>query len=360
LSQISEATRISGQLRAEGTGPESLGEAISHSLAPITLGKVREVGFANASLNETRIRAGMSIAALRDTSLMEGSDALVIAAGPSLHRFPTADIIRGSRFSGTIIATESSMSWCLRNGMVPDLVVTLDPHESRIVRWFGDPSLSAEALQRDDYHARQDMDPRFRDDQLRSNAELLELVNEAGPRIRIAISSSASAAVAQRVEACGMEAYWWNPMYDDFDLPGSLTAKIHEMNGLPCVNAGGNVGSASWVFAHAVLGKTRVGLVGIDFGYYDDTPYSRTQYYHEIVELVGEDRLDEVFVRIHNPYVGRDFYTDPAYLWYRDSFLEMAETARCSTYNCSGGGILFGPGVEWCDLGAFLSASASG
>jgi hypothetical protein len=338
----------------------SLGRAISASLGPITLSKVSEVGFANARANASRIASGQNIAALRRTPLARGRDALVIAAGPSLHRFETAPIIRESTFRGTIIATDSSMSWCLRNGIVPDLVVTLDPDATRIIRWFGDPLLDDEALRRDDYHARQDMDPRFREEQLESNAELLSLVDEYGPSIRIAISSSASEAVAKRVEQSRMASYWWNPMYDDFDARESLTRRIREMNDLPCVNAGGNVGSACWVFAHAVLGKTRVGLVGVDFSYYDDTPYERTQYYHEIVALVGHERLDEVYVRIHNPYVRQDFFTDPAYLWYRDSFLEMAQTASCETYNCTGGGILFGPGIHWSGLADFLASCVDG
>jgi hypothetical protein len=341
-------------LGAETQPSSSLGRAISASLGDITLRKVSEVGFANARANAPRIASGSSIADLQQTSLALGTDALVIAAGPSLHRIEAARIIRDSGFAGTIIATESSMSWCLRNGIVPDLVVTLDPHATRIVRWFGDPLLDEAALSRDDYHARQDMDPHFGEQQLKSNAELLSLVDEFGPRMRIAISSSASEAVASRVEESGMTTYWWNPMYDDIDAPNSLTRTIREMNGLPCVNAGGNVGSACWVFAHAVLGKTRVGLVGVDFGYYDDTPYESTQYYKEILALVGPERLDEVYVRIRNPHLSRDFFTDPAYLWYRDSFLEMAESAGCQTYNCTGGGILFGPGIRWSDLGEFL------
>ena len=154
-----------------------------------------------------------------------------------------------------------------------------------------------------------------------------------------------------------MDIYWWNPMLDDDETPNSLTREVHAMNGLPCLNAGGNVGTACWVMAHAVLCKRRVALVGIDFGYYTDTPYSRTQYYKEILDLVGPDRLDEVFVRIHNPYVGRDFYTDPAYLWYRDCFLEMAQDAACETLNCTGGGILFGPAVTWCSFDDFIQQS---
>jgi hypothetical protein len=352
-------------VRQADTSPPSLGRTIAASLGSITLQKVTEVGFANARANAERIASGQSIAALRDTPLADGGDALVVAAGPSLHRIDTARVIRESGFRGTIIATDSSMSWCLRNGITPDLVVTLDPHPTRIVRWFGDPGLDEAALREDDpfarlddaYYARQDMDPGFRDEQLAKNAELVQLIDENGSRMRIAISSSAAPAVAERVAASGMEAFWWNPMYDDYDAPNSLTHRIRDMNGLPCVNAGGNVGSACWVFAHAVLGKSRVGLVGVDFGYYSDTPYERTQYFDEIVSLVGSHRLDDVFVRVHNPHVGKEFYTDPAYLWFRDSFLEMVETAECETYNCTGGGILFGPGIHWSGLAEFLSGS---
>lgn len=332
-----------------------LGRRIAAGLGEITLRKVSVEGLANARANAGAIQAGKSIADLRLTPLMEGADALVIAAGPSLHRFDAAELIKRSGFRGVIVATESAMSWCLRKGIVPHLVVTLDPHATRIVRWFGDPALTMESLSQDDYFARQDMDPHFREDQLRNNRELIGLIGRHGPRIRIAVSSSASPAVVSRVAESGMEPYWWNPMYDDEEKPDSLTRRIHEMNGLPCVNAGGNVGSACWVFAHAVLRKKRVGLVGVDFGYYADTPYDRTQYYKEILALVGPDRLDEVFIRIPNPHTGQDFYTDPAYLWYRDSFLEMAREADCETHNCTAGGILFGEGVRWTPLERFLN-----
>lgn len=332
-----------------------LGRRIASSLGTITLEKVTEAGFENARANASLIAEGKSISALQRTSLMEGEEALVIAAGPSVHRHETAKLIKASRFQGVIVATESAMAWCLRHDIIPDLVVTLDPHAERIVRWFGAPNLTEDSLARDDYFSRQDMDPKFREDQLRFNRELMDLVNKHGPRISIAVASSASPAVVGRVLESGMAAYWWNPMYDDDELENSLTRKIHAMNGLPCVNAGGNVGAACWVFAHSVLRKKRVALVGMDFGYYMDTPYSRTQYYKEILSLVGPDRLDEVFVRVMNPHLGREFYTDPAYLWYRDAFVDMAAHADCETYNCTGGGILFGPGIQWRELSGFLS-----
>ena len=327
-----------------------LGYAIASDLERLTLEKIREVGLSNARLNAARIETGQSILELRSTDLVDGDTALVIAAGPSLHRTNVADRVKAISFKGPIIATESAMAYCFRNGLVPDLVVTLDPHPKRIVRWFGDPALTHKDLQDDDYFRRQDMDPRFADNELRLNAELSELVDRHGPHLCAAVSSSSSQAVVQRVYDSGMAAYWWNPYYDDYDLPDSLTRKIHGLNGLPCLNAGGNVGSAAWVIAHAVLQKQRVALVGIDFSYYADTPYEHSQYYNELVDLVGHEQLDEVFVRINNPYLNAEFYTDPAYLWYRDVFLRMAQEAPCETFNCSGGGILFGQGIEFTSL----------
>ncbi|HYB97253.1 MAG TPA: 6-hydroxymethylpterin diphosphokinase MptE-like protein [Vicinamibacterales bacterium] len=332
-----------------------LGRAIAATLEGVTLHKVREAGFRNAELNAAQIRSGRNILELRASPLADGEAALVIGAGPSLHRHDVAAVLKAIPSRVTLIATESAMAYCFRNDIVPDLVVTLDPHAERIVRWFGDPSLTAERLAQDDYFARQDMDPAFAQNQLRFNGELLAMVNRHGPSVRAAVASSASPAVAKRVAESGMTAYWWNPFYDDYDLPDSLTRKIHDMNGLPCLNAGGNVGSAAWVIAHAVLGKRHVALAGIDFGYYPDTPYERTQYYYELIELVGRDRLDEVFVRIPNPHLGIEFYTDPAYLWYRDAFLQMAAEADCRTYNCSGGGILFGDSIIHESLEAFLT-----
>lgn len=254
------------------------------------------------------------------------------------------------------------MAWCLTNGIVPDLVVTVDPHPHRIVRWFGDPALDAAALARDDYFARQDMDPAFRRDQLQRNRELIDLIDRYASRMRICVSSSASQAVVRRAGEAGMTIYWWNPMFDDYDAPESLTRKLHALNGKPCVNVGGNVGTACWVFAHAVLGKKKIGILGMDLGYYGDTRYEETQYYKELLEMLGTERLKEAFIRVHNPYVGKEFFTDPTYYWYKNVFLEMATQAaqdQVETYNCTGGGVLFGEHVAFVSLQQFLRLAKS-
>lgn len=332
---------------------ESLGLQLVRKMGELTWDRHGPMGVANAKRNAAFREKGKSLAALRKEKIGEGDSAIVIAAGPSLKRQDPARTLLERQYRGAVVTTESALLYCLRQGLVPDLTVTLDPHATRIVRWFGDPHLSPDSLKADDYFSRQDMDKAFADE-MAANREILALLDQYGPRIRIALSTSASEAVVNRVVESGMQIYWWNPMFDDPDLPGSVTATLQEMNRFPCVNAGGNVGSAAWMMAGEVLGKSDVALTGVDFSYYDETPYRNTQYYKEAVALVGEENLEQVFIRLHNPHLDAWFYTDPAYMWYREAFLEMARDADFKTYNCTGGGILFGEPIVFCPLDTFL------
>ena len=318
-----------------------------------------ELALANARRNQAVLDRGLSLAALRAEAMTDGGvgagdSAIIVAAGPSIGRHDPIRLIKDSGYKGAVICTDSSISYCLRNGVVPHLAVSLDPHATRIVRWFGDPSLNEETVSGDDYYRRQDMDRAFADE-MKANREILAALDRHGSDIRIALSTSASSAVVDRVLATGMKVFWWNPMLDDPDKENSITRDLQRFNRMPSVNAGGNVGSAAWMMAHAVLGKRHVALTGMDFSYYDNTPYTATQYFHEAVALVGKDNLDQVFMRLYNPHLSKWFYTDPAYMWYREAFLSMVGDADCITYNCTGGGILFGDGIQFQPLSDFLS-----
>lgn len=133
-------------------------------------------------------------------------------------------------------------------------MVTVDPHPQRIVRWLGDPDLNEEKLAKDDYFRRQDMDEQFAEE-LEVNQRIIDLLEKHGRDIRIALSTSSSEALVNRVMEIGMQIYWWNPMLDDPDTENSATRELHDINGLPCVNAGGNVGAAAFMMAEAVLEK---------------------------------------------------------------------------------------------------------
>jgi len=327
-----------------------LGKRIASRLEAATFDRIAGVGLENAAVNRPRIER--SILALADVTLGDGDSAVVIGAGPSLHRRDSLARLRKSGYAGTVVAVDSALGSCLRAGVVPHLVVSVDPHRERIVRWFGDPAMTAAPT--DDYFRRQEMDPTLAADELSANRSLLALVDAHGAQMRAAVATSAAPPVVARCEAAGIAMYWWNPMYDDYDQPGSVSRRLHEANGLPCLNGGGNVGTAAWVIAHAVLGKRRIGLVGIDFGYQPGTPYTKTQYYPELVEMLG-DRAAEAFIHLTNPDDGEMWFTDPAYYWFREVFLTMTREAECETCNCTEGGIVFGPGIHSLPIEEFVT-----
>jgi hypothetical protein len=337
---------------------QGFGKDLLKRLPQMTEDRVSRLALSNARANRQYLCYGQSIRAIREETVGRGSSALVIAAGPSLHRRPYSDQIKGQAFDGAIVTTDSGLVYCLRNGIVPDLVVTIDPHAKRIVRWFGDPQLSEQCVQQDDYFSRQDMDRAFADE-LAYNQEVLALIDRYGPKIRLALSTVSSEAVVRRAISSGMQIYWWNPMLDE-PHKSSLTMELFDMNGFPCINACGNVGAASWMIAGEVLGKQHVGLLGMDFSYYEGTPYRNTQYYDEAVKLLGEENLDRFFIRTHNPYLEQWFFSDPAYYWYRQVFLEIASQVGFVTYNCTEGGILFGDPVRFIPFSQFLREWASG
>jgi len=327
-------------------------ELVSH-MVTMTRDRISAMVVENVERNRQYFHHGNSLADLRGMTIGQGDSAIVVAAGPSIKRQNPIKAIKQSGYKGALVVTESAIFYSLRNGIVPDLVVTVDPAPIRIIRWFGDPSLTMDSLKTDDYYRRQDMDESFANE-MRTNQEVLALMDRHAKDMKIALSTGSSEVVVKRVIESGMTPYWWNPMLDDPDEPDSITRRIQSQNKFPSVNAGGNIGTACWLMADAVLGKRHVALTGIDFGYYDDTPYEATQYYPDAVALVGKENLDSLFNRIYNPYLESWFYTDPAYLWYRDVFLEMAAEAECKTYNCTGGGILFGDGIDFISLESFL------
>src|SRR5262249_3505063 len=124
-----------------------LGRRIASRLAAATAERITGSGLDNAGQNRPHIvRSVLDLA-----GLPFGPDdrAVVIAGGPSLRRRDSVKRLARTGFTGTIVAVDSALGACLREGVVPHVVVTVDPHPERIVRWFGDPDLTAPPT--DDY-----------------------------------------------------------------------------------------------------------------------------------------------------------------------------------------------------------------
>ena len=168
----------------EATGGAVAWELLDH-MEQMTWDRHAKLSQENAAENTPRFSEGHSLAALLKEEIGIGDTATVVAAGPSVKRKNPAGQIRNADYRGAIVASESAISYCLRNGVIPDLAVTVDPGIERVVGWLGDPNLTPERLAEDDYFARQDQDDAFADE-LRANEQILELLNRHGKDIRIA------------------------------------------------------------------------------------------------------------------------------------------------------------------------------
>ena len=142
-------------------------------------------------------------------------------------------------------------------------------------------------------------------------------------------------------------------MFDDYEETDSLSREIYELTKAPCMVTGGNVGTSAFVFAAAILKAQNVVLTGMDLGYPPDNPISETQYYPELLEMFGE-RIAEAFIKVYNPHLHETWYADPTYYWFRQGFLEIVDMVTCDVYNCTEGGILFGPSIKFMKLAHFL------
>ncbi|HXK35923.1 MAG: hypothetical protein UY01_C0010G0016 [Candidatus Nomurabacteria bacterium GW2011_GWB1_47_6] len=334
---------------------QGFGEEISRHIARLTTEKVTAVGLRNAKLNRPHYRK--TIYDLPQPKRSQNGSALVVVGGPSLHLKNSAARIVGGAFQGDIITADGSFGYCLRNGLIPQYLVCLDPNPYRIVRWFGDPELAARPP--DDYFQRQEFDPEFgktKPEEIEHNRRLTKLVNRYGPQVKAILCTSIDPTVTKRCLESGMDIYWWNQFYDEPSDPAQTITRdlVKLTGGIPCMSAGGNVGTAAYVFSWAVLGHKHVGLAGFDLGYAPGTDYLNTQYFYELREQFGE-RAVEAFIHVYNPHLNETWFTDPTYHWFKQVFLELAVEATCTTYNCTEGGTLFGENINFIPLAEFLS-----
>ena len=304
---------------------------------------------ANAPLQQRTLRD------LPPPSPQKAKSAIVISAGPSLSRRNSIQRIRDSGYTGVVIAVDASLAACLRNGLIPDYVLTLDPHPTRIVRWFGDPDWDKHAAN-DDYFLRQDLDQEFRDNAARRNAETIGLVDRYGSQLTVLVASCSPPNAVQRLATAGCDMFWWNPLVDNPHEPESISRNLYDINRAPSMNTGGNVGTSAWVFAVSILKLPEVGLVGMDMGYYNDTPHEQTQLYYEYISHLGSsDDIESCFHEVVYPTTGETHYTDPTYYWYARNFIELNKRSTAKTLNCTEGGALVDPTIECVSLDAFLA-----
>ncbi len=319
----------------------TLEESLSERFHRATREKLSALWLANFARNLSLILApdaralGDLVQDLQVPSRRPAGPALVIGGGPSLRAHRHLERLAESCPAGLVlVATDRILIPLLRLGVIPDLVVSIDGDHEVIARFVDDP-----------------------------------IVEQHGPKLRVAMASMGAPPVAERLARAGATLYWFHPLFDDPRRQGSLTALQRGMTrsarwpeGLPAVSCGGHAGATAWVLAHALLGRSPVGLIGLDLGYPADYPLERTQCYPVIRELTGGDpeAVRAYFTEIYNPDLGQPALLDVMFAEFRRHFLEMAGRVPSwvRTSNCTEGGSLFGPGITTLPLARFLEQAA--
>ena len=122
---------------------------------------------------------------------------IVVGSGPSLRKKDQSKYLKLYRKNFFIIACDGALYYLLNKSIVPDLVVTLDPHPTRIARWFGDKTLNLKTIQKDNYFRRQDLEIKFQNE-LKSNREMIKLLINMPIKVKLR-SASSSKLVAERL-----------------------------------------------------------------------------------------------------------------------------------------------------------------
>lgn len=286
---------------------------------------------AQTLLENTRRNAASVHRTIRDVRPVRNSRSLVVSAGPSLYRQEILARLARVERRPIVVATDGAYIQCLKAGIVPDWVVTIDPHPTRIAVLFGADS-------QDDYFDRTRADHGF--ERAQSNRPLVD-----EHRAPLVIASSAPQSVVERTAR--FDRYWFVPLVDDPEDAG-LTSAMVEATGAPALNTGGTVGTAAWAFAHAVLKSPDIAVVGMDFGYPQGTPLENTQEWN----LTGGDP------ELYPQFPERGYYSSPTYWWYRQNFLDLLEAADARVTNCSGAGLLYGDRIEEMRLEEWINKSA--
>lgn len=280
---------------------------------------------------------------------------LIIGGGPSTKKLGQFKILRKymRKFPGVIIATDKPFVPMLKNRIIPTYVTAADGNPI-IANFFTDP-----------------------------------IVDRYAKKIKALFNTTVHPNV---VKAFKGQKYFYHIIFDDpsqkgeifcercgyrniFEYP-SLTRIFHYMTNNSLLMSMGNCGTLAWNMG-IFLGAAEICMIGFDYGYRPDTPLESRSYYNlhmrkhknDMCAEIGiidpqqvtsyvmpEDKIEEwkaraksEYKRQLNPDTNTEYETD--FMWdnYKNIFIpwfgRAAQTFDIKTYNCTGGGALWGQGI---------------
>lgn len=283
----------------------------------------------NFADNLPAIRTGRTIRDLLPTE-PPIKPTVVVGRGPSLFKHEHAKLLAERQDKLVIVATDGTASHLMRNGCIPDYVLSVDGSD-KIKPFYVSPEWS-----------------------------------KHGKDIKIVLTVSTNHDVSEQCKSNDSTVYWVNSAWDDFRFPDSLvrwmtlmTINKKEQSAVPTLRVGTNAGQGCFSLAYAILKHREFCLVGMDMGYPANFPYDQTAYYKN-AKAAGLNMMDfsTTFTHGVHPQFG-PYFVDPVFRQYRQGFLDMISEipkGEIKITNATEGGSLWFDGrIECVSLKDYLA-----
>jgi hypothetical protein len=267
----------------------------------------------------------------------EKHSAIVIGRGPSINRHEHLKLLASSDYQGTIVCCDGKLADALKAGVTPDkfpkyFVATIDPY----------------SLVKKHYEH--------------------EIIDSYGSKIKGIFTVITNPSVVQRARQAGIQIHWLHSLFDynegikSFNNLSALMIRAkNNLHGLPGIQTGGNVGTASWFISWQILKCTTVALIGINHGWEEEDTWETIIYHNDKTQISkGVDRdnpsFNKLFKKIHNPDFNCNCILDPLFQFYSEALKEFIVRSPewVTTINATEGGSIFGERITSMRFNDFL------
>lgn len=267
----------------------------------------------------------------------EKHSAVVIGRGPSINKHEHLKLLAASDYQGTIVCCDGKLADALKAGVTPDkfpkyFVATIDPYPT-----------------------------------IKKHYEH-EIIDSYGSKIKGVFTVITNPNVVERARQAGIQIHWLHSLFDynegikSFNNLSALMIRAkNSLHGLPGIQTGGNVGTASWFIAWQILKCTTVALIGINHGWEEDDPWETIIYHNDKAQISkGVDRdspsFNKLFKKIHNPDFNCNCIVDPLFQFYSEALKEFIARSPewVTTINATEGGSIFGERITSMRFSDFL------
>ena len=261
--------------------------------------------------------------------------AIVIGRGPSVKKKGHLELLAKSNFNGAIVCCDGALINTLKAGVTPEkfpnfYVATIDPRRE-IGEYYDD-----------------------------------KIVDKYGDKIKGIFSTLSHPQAVENARKSGIKIHWLHSLFDyeegkkSFNQISAMIvrAKNHK-NGLPAIQTGGNVGTASWFIAWKILKCDTVGLIGLNHGWNENDDWNEILSHSNAPSDIDRNspEFKKLYPKVYNPDFDCYCIQDPTYQYYSNATKEFIKRSPewLTTINATEGGCLFGDRIVSTSFKKFLA-----